>query len=50
LLVEHGLPLTDLLVTPELDVCIDGADEIDSSLNAIKGMKNKLENIHVLIF
>src|SRR5579885_3574570 len=32
-----GIPLTDLNTHPTLDLCIDGADEIDSQLNLIKG-------------
>lgn len=37
LVIKHGLPLTDLDVNPELDVCIDGADEVDLSMTLIKG-------------
>jgi ribose 5-phosphate isomerase A len=32
-----GIPLSTLDETPELDLTIDGADEIDPSLNLIKG-------------
>jgi ribose 5-phosphate isomerase A len=32
-----GVPLTTLDETPELDITIDGADEIDPALNLIKG-------------
>jgi len=32
-----GIPLTTLDETPELDLAIDGADEIDPQLNLIKG-------------
>jgi ribose 5-phosphate isomerase A len=32
-----GVPLTTLDETPELDLTIDGADEIDPNLNLIKG-------------
>lgn len=32
-----GIPLTDLDTHPALDLCIDGADEIDSQFNLIKG-------------
>jgi ribose 5-phosphate isomerase A len=32
-----GIPLTTLEQTPELDLTIDGADELDSQLNLIKG-------------
>ncbi|KAF5270115.1 hypothetical protein FQA39_LY08527 [Lamprigera yunnana] len=37
LIIDHQLKLGELNVYPELDVCIDGADEIDSKLNLIKG-------------
>jgi ribose 5-phosphate isomerase A len=32
-----GIPLTDLNAHPELDLAIDGTDEIDGHLNLIKG-------------
>src|ERR1700687_6049417 len=32
-----GIPLTTLDEHPEIDITIDGADEIDSKLNLIKG-------------
>ncbi len=35
--VENGIRIVDLIQFPELDLCIDGADQIDSSLNCIKG-------------
>jgi ribose 5-phosphate isomerase A len=34
---RHGVPLTTLKDTPELDLAVDGADEIDGGLNLIKG-------------
>ncbi|MBK9248847.1 MAG: ribose-5-phosphate isomerase RpiA [Ignavibacteria bacterium] len=34
---ELGIPLTSLDETPIIDITIDGADEIDSRLNMIKG-------------
>ncbi|MBU2493396.1 MAG: ribose 5-phosphate isomerase A [Bacteroidetes bacterium] len=34
---ELGLPLTDFNLHQEIDITIDGADEIDESLNLIKG-------------
>ena len=37
LIVQHGLVLSDLEITPELDIAIDGADEVDSNLTLIKG-------------
>ena len=37
LVVENGLTLVSLDQYPEIDLDIDGADEIDNSLNLIKG-------------
>lgn len=37
LIVEHGLELVSLDQYPEIDVDIDGADEVDKDLNLIKG-------------
>ncbi|XP_054847042.1 ribose-5-phosphate isomerase isoform X2 [Eublepharis macularius] len=37
LILQNGLTLSDLEQHPELDVAIDGADEVDSDLNLIKG-------------
>ncbi|XP_063781206.1 ribose-5-phosphate isomerase [Pseudophryne corroboree] len=37
LILRNGLTLTDLERHPELDIAIDGADEVDSDLNLIKG-------------
>lgn len=37
LIIESGLTLVSLDQYPEIDLDIDGADEIDSSLNLIKG-------------
>jgi ribose 5-phosphate isomerase A len=34
---RHGVPLTTLDEHPELDLAIDGADEIDGNLSMIKG-------------
>jgi len=34
---ELGIPLTDLERTPELDLVVDGADEIDPEFRLIKG-------------
>jgi ribose 5-phosphate isomerase A len=36
--VQNGIPITTLEEHPILDVNIDGADQIDSQLNLIKGM------------
>jgi len=37
LIIQHKLTLGDLEIHPQLDVCIDGADEVDANLNLIKG-------------
>jgi ribose 5-phosphate isomerase A len=37
LIVENGLTLVSLDQYPEIDLTIDGADEIDNALNLIKG-------------
>ena len=37
LAVEQGIPLTTLNEHPEIDLDIDGADQIDGDLNMIKG-------------
>ncbi|XP_061896587.1 ribose-5-phosphate isomerase-like [Entelurus aequoreus] len=37
LILQHGLVLSDLDRHPELDVAIDGADEVDAHLTLIKG-------------
>jgi ribose 5-phosphate isomerase A len=34
---REGIPLTDLEANPEIDLTIDGADEVDPDLNLIKG-------------
>ncbi len=37
LLIQSNIPITSLNEHPELDLAIDGADEIDPNLNLIKG-------------
>lgn len=37
LIVKNNLQLGDLEINPVIDVCIDGADEVDSKLTLIKG-------------
>ena len=37
LIIENNLILSDLEITPKLDVAIDGADEVDAELTLIKG-------------
>lgn len=39
---ELGIPLTTLLKHPELDLTIDGADEVAPNMNLIKGMGGAL--------
>jgi ribose 5-phosphate isomerase A len=48
---ELGIPLTSLVDHPELDLAVDGADEVDPNLNLIKGlgralMREKVVEIH----
>ena len=42
LAVELGVPLTTLEAAPELDLAVDGADEVDPSLDLIKGLGGAL--------
>ena len=37
LILDYGLPVVDLDAYPEIDVAIDGADEVDDNFVAIKG-------------
>ena len=37
MIIENGLLLSGLEITPKLDVAIDGADEVDADLTLIKG-------------
>lgn len=39
---EVGIPLTTLADHPELDLTVDGADEVDPQLNLIKGLGGAL--------
>ena len=39
---EYGIPLSSLAEHPDVDVTIDGADEVDPNLNLIKGMGGAL--------
>lgn len=46
-----GIPLTNLSEHPELDMAVDGADEVDPQLNLIKGLgwallREKVVEIH----
>ena len=40
--VRHRVPLTTLNEHPELDLAVDGADQVDRELNLIKGMGGAL--------
>jgi ribose 5-phosphate isomerase A len=42
LAVKHGIAVTTLEENPEINVAIDGADQIDANLNLIKGMGGAL--------
>ena len=42
LAIKYGIPTTTLDEHPELDLAIDGADQIDKNLNLIKGMGGAL--------
>jgi len=42
LAVDCGVPITTLYEHPQLDLTIDGADQIDGDLNLIKGMGGAL--------
>jgi ribose 5-phosphate isomerase A len=42
LAVEHGIPITTLEKHHQIDLTIDGADQIDDELNLIKGMGGAL--------
>ena len=37
LIHDYGMPITDLDANPEIDITIDGADEVDEAFVAIKG-------------
>jgi ribose 5-phosphate isomerase A len=37
LLIDTGIPISDLNATPIIDIAIDGADEINPNLDCIKG-------------
>jgi len=42
LAVQHNIPITTLDEHPQLDITIDGADQVDKELNMIKGMGGAL--------
>jgi ribose 5-phosphate isomerase A len=52
---ELGIPLTTLEKYPQLDVAVDGADEVDPNLNLIKGLgrallREKIVEVHTRRF
>lgn len=47
---EEKIPLTTLEENPEIDVTIDGADEVDSNLNLIKGGGGALTREKIIAF
>ena len=47
---EEKIPLTTLDEHPEIDITIDGADEVDSNLNLIKGGGGALTREKIIAF
>lgn len=47
---KYNIPLTTLAEHPEIDITIDGADEIDSDLNLIKGGGGALTREKIIAF
>lgn len=47
---EEKIPLTKLDENPEIDITIDGADEVDSNLNLIKGGGGALTREKIIAF
>ena len=47
---QYNIPLTTLSEHPELDITIDGADEVDSNLNLIKGGGGALTREKIIAF
>jgi len=50
LALKYNIPLTTLDEHPEIDITIDGADEIDSDLNLIKGGGGALTREKIIAF
>jgi ribose 5-phosphate isomerase A len=50
LALKYNIPLTSLAEYPEIDLTIDGADEIDSDLNLIKGGGGALTREKIIAF
>jgi ribose 5-phosphate isomerase A len=47
---SYGIPLSTLTEHPEIDVTIDGADEVDSRLNLIKGAGGALTREKIVAY
>lgn len=47
---EENIPLTTLEENPDIDLTIDGADEVDSNLNLIKGGGGALTREKIIAF
>ena len=47
---QNNIPLTTLEENPEIDLTIDGADEVDSNLNLIKGGGGALTREKIVAF
>ncbi len=47
---EENIPLTTLDENPDIDITIDGADEVDSNLNLIKGGGGALTREKIIAF
>lgn len=48
--IQEQIPLTSLDVNPVIDITIDGADEVDSELNLIKGGGGALAREKIIAF
>lgn len=47
---KEGIPLTTLEENPEIDITVDGADEVDADLNLIKGGGGALTREKIVAF
>ena len=47
---DYDIPITSLEENPEIDLTIDGADEVDSNLNLIKGGGGALTREKIIAF
>jgi ribose 5-phosphate isomerase A len=48
--IQEKIPLTTLDINPVIDITIDGADEVDSNLNLIKGGGGALAREKIIAF